>query len=113
MPAIVRSPMADSCWRRGGIVAATKTATAATRTAAARRIRMARDRSADRPVADGRSKLPPPHSGGGSQRCGLVRPFPRELGLGASEVAERRGLLVDRPPQVELLHDAARSQLEM
>src|SRR5947209_13713326 len=47
------------------------------------------------------------------QRRRLVRPFPREFGFGAAEVAERRRLLVDRPAQIELFHDAARRQLEV
>src|SRR4051812_22744597 len=43
----------------------------------------------------------------------LVRALPRELGLGAAEVAERRRLRVDRLAEVEFLHDAARRELEV
>src|SRR5262245_7322001 len=52
-------------------------------------------------------------SRGGLERCRLVGAFPGELRLAAAEVAERRRLLVDRLAEVELLHDAARRQLEM
>ena len=47
------------------------------------------------------------------ERGGLVGPLPGELGLGAAEVAEGGRLLVDRAPQVQLFHDAARRQLEV
>src|SRR5688572_11234727 len=43
---------------------------------------------------------------------GLVRLFPGELALAAAEVAAGSGLLVDRPPQVEILDDAAGGQRE-
>src|SRR5580765_8905436 len=46
------------------------------------------------------------------RRC-LIGALPRELGLGAAEMAERSRLLVDGPAQVELFHDAARRQLEL
>src|SRR4030095_5616297 len=42
-----------------------------------------------------------------------VRPFPRELGLRGPEVAVRRGLLVDRAAQLEVLDDAGRREVEV
>src|SRR5256885_13040429 len=87
MPATVTSPIVESWTRRGGSVKPTKTATAATRTAVARKIRL--------------------DTGRGTQRGRLVGAFPGELGLGASEVTERRRLLVNRTAQIELLHDSA------
>src|SRR5688572_28867879 len=47
------------------------------------------------------------------QAGGLVGLFPCELRLGAAEVAERGGLLVDRTPQIQRFDDAARRQLEV
>src|SRR4029453_8696070 len=41
-----------------------------------------------------------------------VRPFPRELGLRAPEVAVRRGLLVDRSAQLEGLDYAGRRAVD-
>ena len=49
----------------------------------------------------------------GAKRVSLVGALPSELRLGAAEVAERRGLAVDRPAQVEGLDDALRRQLEV
>src|SRR5688572_5094575 len=46
------------------------------------------------------------------RRC-LVRRFPGEFRLVAPEVAVGRGLLVDRPQQVEHLDDALRPQVEV
>jgi hypothetical protein len=51
--------------------------------------------------------------GVGSNRVGLVGPFPRELGLRAAEVTERRGLRIDRTAQVEFFVDTARRELEV
>ena len=51
--------------------------------------------------------------GVGAQCARLVGSLPGELRFGAAEVTERRGLLVDRPSEIELFHDAARRQLEM
>src|SRR4051812_43581902 len=48
-----------------------------------------------------------------AQRRGLVRLLPREFRFGAAEVAERGGLLVDGPAQVQRFDDAARRQLEV
>src|SRR5215470_5230626 len=42
-----------------------------------------------------------------------VRPFPRELGLRAPEVAVRRGLFVDRAAELEVLDDAGRREVEV
>src|SRR5262249_58868298 len=42
-----------------------------------------------------------------------VRPLPRELGLGASEVAVGGGLLVDRPAQIEILDDPGGREIAM
>src|SRR4051812_31513573 len=43
----------------------------------------------------------------------LVRAFPGELRLSASEMPERRGLAVNRPTQVERLDQSLRRQLEL
>src|ERR1051326_3943531 len=93
MPATVPSPIDCSCWRRGGRGSATKTAGAGPRTPPARKIRLNTSR--------------------GTQGCSFVGALPGELRLVAAEVPERRRLLVNRPAQVELLHDAARSELEV
>src|SRR5215831_1428250 len=42
-----------------------------------------------------------------------VRPLPRELGLRAPEVTVRRGLLVDRAAQLEVLDDTGRREVEV
>src|SRR5204863_2913277 len=47
------------------------------------------------------------------ERRRFVGPLPRELRLGAAEVAERGRLLIDRTAQVQLFHDPARRQLEV
>ena len=44
---------------------------------------------------------------------GVVGALPREVGLGAAEVAVRRGALVDRAAQVEPLDDRRRAQVEV
>src|SRR5918993_1435707 len=49
----------------------------------------------------------------GAERVGLVGALPGELRLGAPEVSERGGLLVDRPAQVERLDDPARREVEV
>ena len=43
----------------------------------------------------------------------LVRPLPREVVVVAAEVAVRRGLRVDRPPQVEVAQDRRRAEVEV
>src|ERR1051326_5692858 len=43
----------------------------------------------------------------------LVRPLPREFGFGTAEVTEGRGLLVDRPAQVQVLDDPRRREVEV
>src|SRR5262245_61633204 len=48
-----------------------------------------------------------------SESSRLVGSFPGELRFGAAEVSEGGGLLVDRPPQIELLHDPAWGELEV
>ena len=48
--------------------------------------------------------------GRGAERIDLVGALPGEVGrVGAAEVAVRRGLPVDRPPQVEIADDRARA----
>src|SRR5688500_978810 len=56
----------------------------------------------------GVDRLPKP--GLGAQEVGLVRLLPREVVVVAAEVAVRRGLLVDRPVQVEVVAERARTQ---
>src|SRR5476651_1468019 len=51
------------------------------------------------------------HAGGITQQCRLIRRFPRELGLLPAEVPVGGGLGVDRPEQVEHLHDALRTKV--
>ncbi len=48
-----------------------------------------------------------------AQRVRLVGALPGEVGVLAAEVAVGRGLLVDRPVQVELLAERARAQVEV
>src|SRR2546429_3055982 len=48
-----------------------------------------------------------------AQVLDAVRSLPRELGLRASEVTIGRGLLVDRPAQVEILDDPRRREVEV
>src|SRR5688500_837263 len=52
-------------------------------------------------------------AGLGAQEIGLVGLLPREVVVVAAEVAVRRGLLVDRPVQVEVLAERARPQVEV
>src|SRR5215213_1558913 len=100
-PAIVPSALGASATRRGGREKAMKTATAAARAAVARNNFFTAE---ERCASD---------SGCRAQcRC-LVAALPGELGLGAPEMTEGGGLLVDRPAQVELFHDPARGQLEV
>src|SRR6266850_515023 len=47
------------------------------------------------------------------ERRRFVGPLPRELRLGAAEMAERGRLLVDRPAQIQLVDDPARRELEV
>ena len=49
---------------------------------------------------------------GGAQVVDPRRRLPRELLLGATEVAVGRGLPVDRAPQVEITDDGGRAQVE-
>ena len=44
---------------------------------------------------------------------GLVDPLPREVAVVAAEVAVRRRLREDRPPQVEVAQDRRRAQVEV
>src|SRR5258706_15820445 len=97
MPATVPSLRGGSVRCRGGIVMAPQTATAATRAAVIMRSFFTKRFLEARLGLEGR---------------GLVGALPGELGLGPAEVSEGRRLLVDGPPQVELLHDAAGGQLE-
>ncbi len=48
-----------------------------------------------------------------AQRLGLVGALPREVVVVAAEVAVRRGLLVDRAVQSQLLAERARAQVEV
>src|SRR5581483_3663950 len=48
-----------------------------------------------------------------AQRVGLVGALPREVAVFAAEVAVRRGVRVDRPPQVEVAEDRRRPQVEV
>src|SRR5689334_8708867 len=98
MPGTVPSIAAASWIRRGGATRRARTTTAATRAAVATSTRIIRTMRPRRRCARSDAR-------GGLERGSLVGPLPRELGLGAAEVAEGRGLLVDRPAQVELLHD--------
>src|SRR5215208_6225894 len=52
-------------------------------------------------------------AGGGAQRIRLVGLLPREVVVLAAEVAVGRGLLVDRPVQVEVLAERPRAQVEV
>src|SRR5579862_2003459 len=51
--------------------------------------------------------------GGRAQRVRLVGALPREVAILAPEVAVRRRLRVDRPPQVEIAQDRRRTQVEV
>src|SRR5262249_37663182 len=95
--------MAGSERCRRGATAKAQTTTAATRAAAVTSAR----------IIDAECAGAASDAGRGLQRGGLVGPLPGELRLGAAEVAERRGLAVDRLAEVELLHDAARRELEV
>src|SRR5205809_946312 len=48
-----------------------------------------------------------------TKRRGPVGPLPREVPVVAAEVAVRRGLGVDRPPQVEVAQDRRWAQVEV
>src|SRR5205807_5652310 len=48
-----------------------------------------------------------------AQRVGLVGALPREVAVFAAEVAVRRGVRVDRPPQIEIAEDRRRPQVEV
>src|SRR4051794_39823042 len=107
MPATLPSSDAGRSSRRCGATDRAKTATAATRAAvqtSARNICEVRGTGLPRSRSD---------AGCGFERRRFVGPLPGELRLGTAEMAERRGLAVDRPAQIELLHDAARCQLEV
>src|SRR5581483_1095676 len=126
MPPMVPSDSGASVWRRGGRLTATMTAAAAARAAAewsqcfTEPVRSARLKKGSRclpgtarragaqpppPLRPGASVVVRPASepGGRAQRRRLVGALPGELRLGPPEVAERRRLRVDRPPQVQLL----------
>src|SRR5271156_2840028 len=47
------------------------------------------------------------------ERRGLVRPFPREVAVCATEVSVSRCLAIDRTPQVQALDNALGSELEV
>ena len=47
------------------------------------------------------------------ERLGLLGPLPGEVAVGTAEVSVRRGLLVDRPTQVEALDDRGRAEVEL
>ena len=51
--------------------------------------------------------------GGLAEAVGVVGALPGEVGVRAAEVPVRRGLLVDRPAQVEPLDDRRRAQVEV
>ena len=51
--------------------------------------------------------------GGGAQRGRLVGPLPREVVVLPPEVTVRRGLLIDRAVQTEVLPERARPQIEV
>src|SRR5438874_6412182 len=48
-----------------------------------------------------------------AQRVGLVGALPREVAILAAEVTVRRGIRVDRAPQVEIAEDRRRPQVEV
>ena len=54
-----------------------------------------------------------PEPGGRAQRLRLVGPLPGEVGVLAAEVAVRRGLLVDRAVEPQVLAEGAGPQVEM
>src|SRR5262252_2531391 len=127
MPATVPSPDGARAACLGGSVSRTQTTTAARMAAVPSRTfvtgtgsspnRHHRRHGANREGAARRAALTGTTEGSharcGLERCSLVRAFPGELGLSPAKMAERRGLLVNGPAKVELLHDAARRQLEM
>src|SRR3954468_5612389 len=123
MPGTVPSGAGESERWRGGAVTPTKTATAATTAAVAIRSFFTDVDNTCRPTLSGwpgglkarpyTERRTASQARARFERCGLVGFLPRELRFGPPEVTERRGLLVDRPPQVELLHDAAGRELEM
>src|SRR5207247_1309357 len=105
----------SSVRRRGGRLSATKTATAAERAAVRTKNRFTNQnhnqrrgrgtRRADRFSADSAvSASIVSEIRAGLERRSLVGVFPGEFRLRAAEVSERRGLLVDRPAQVQLVH---------
>src|SRR5438309_3995067 len=65
------------------------------------------------PGSGGGSRLPRREPGVLAQRLGLVRLLPGEVVVVAAEVAVRRGLLVDRPVQLEVLPEGAGPQVEV
>src|SRR5262245_52474329 len=104
MPATVPSGSAARGIRFGGSVATSQMKTAARTAAASRRNRF---------KATGRAPASRLHAGRALEGRGLVGALPRELRLAAAEMTEGGGLSVDRPAQIELLHDSARRQLEV
>src|SRR6476660_2184213 len=101
MPGTVPSGCGGTASRFGGSETETKTATAAARAAVTSNSFFT---GLTLQTSNGCRRL--------ERRC-LIGALPRELGLGAAEMAERSRLLVDGPAQVELFHDAARRQLEL
>src|SRR5215813_6510737 len=99
-PGTVPSLHEDSSPRdRDGSSTRVKTTTAATRAAVARAIFTVLQKSG----------LPCRRL----ERRRLVGALPGELRFRTTEMPEGRRLLVNRPAQIEFLHDAARRQLEM
>src|SRR5205814_9533451 len=100
MPGSDPSGTGGSAIRRGGRLNAIKTATAAARAAVPSNNFFTAERCCGS------------DSGCRAQRRRLVGSFPGELRLRAAEVTECGGLLVDRPPYIEIFHAPARRQLE-
>src|ERR1051326_2369883 len=53
------------------------------------------------------------YTGAGAQRFGFIGPFPGEAFFVAAEVSVSRGCFINRPAQVELFDDTARSQFKI
>src|SRR5690349_1709311 len=110
-PAIVRresssQPRASSARGVGGSASHKKKTLTASAVSVHFRVR----RLLPKPRSAASGRLP---SAVGPQGRGLVRLLPREFLLGAAEVAERGGLLVNRPAQVERVDDAPGRPVEV